>query len=107
MHDRQVYDAATAEQQKQQEALNYPSEVEEQDESDNMKEDWELPPTDDSRASDGKVRKFGVVTGICVYVMHMNTSPEIQLIIGKTKTDRKTDIHTLVHLSFFIRFSIG
>ncbi|XP_028395044.1 midasin-like isoform X2 [Dendronephthya gigantea] len=57
MHDTQVYDAATAEQQKQQETVNYPTETEDQDQTENMDEDWELPPENESRTAEQKVEK--------------------------------------------------
>ena len=57
MHDMQVYDTATEEQKKQQEAVNYPTETGDNDEAENMDEDWELPPGD-NRIADGKVGDF-------------------------------------------------
>ena len=56
MHDMQVYDAATAEQQRQQKTINYPTETEEHDQTENMDEDWELPPGDNGHIADGKVK---------------------------------------------------
>lgn len=53
MHDLQVYDTATEEQRKQQEAVSYPTETVD-NEAENMDEDWELP-LGDNRVADGKV----------------------------------------------------
>ena len=55
MHDIQVYDAATAEQHEQQETVNYPTETEDQDGTENMDGDWELPSEDKSRTAEQKV----------------------------------------------------
>jgi hypothetical protein len=53
----QVFDAATAEQQKEQKSVNYPTEAEDHDESENMEEDWELPPGENTGIIEGKVNK--------------------------------------------------
>ena len=55
MHDVQVLDAATAEQQKQQKSVNYPTDTEDHDTTENIEDDWELPPEDDTAVADGKV----------------------------------------------------
>ena len=54
MHDIQVYDAAT-QQQIQQEAVHYPTETDGQHETEDMDENWELPPGENSRIADVKV----------------------------------------------------
>ena len=70
IHDMQVYDTATEEQQKQQEAVNYPTETGNNDEPENMDEDWELPPGD-NRIADGKVatlnQKANIFFAITLY----------------------------------------
>ena len=55
MHDTQVYDAATAEQLKEQQVINYPTEPQGDDEAEHMDEDWDLPPGESSRTVDQKV----------------------------------------------------
>lgn len=53
MHDVQVYDAATTEQQRQQESVYHPTQTEE---TENMEQDSELSAEDNSRVAEKNVR---------------------------------------------------